>query len=70
MPGSLDGLRVVDCTDIRGAFAARLLADLGADVLKVEVGDPDVGRVRAPFVGAPHPDRALRTAIASRQEEP
>jgi crotonobetainyl-CoA:carnitine CoA-transferase CaiB-like acyl-CoA transferase len=40
----LDGIRVVDlCRLLPGAFATRLLSDLGADVIKVEqpgVGDP------------------------------
>src|SRR2546427_75374 len=36
MPAPLAHLRVVDLTDLRGAFAGRLLADLGADVVKVE----------------------------------
>ena len=35
MPGPLDGLRVVDLTDLRGALCARILADLGADVIRV-----------------------------------
>ena len=38
---SLGHLRVVDLTDLRGALAGRLLADLGADVVKVEPEDPD-----------------------------
>jgi len=33
----LDGVRVVDLSDTRGAYAARLLADLGAEVLRVEL---------------------------------
>lgn len=47
----LSHLRVVDLTDLRGALAGRLLADLGADVIKVEPpgGDPD--RLRPPFAG-------------------
>jgi len=47
----LDHLRVIDLTDLRGALAGRLLADLGADVVKVEPpgGDPD--RWRPPFAG-------------------
>ncbi len=46
MAGPLAGLRVVECgTWISAPFCARLLADLGADVTKVEppVGDPTRG---------------------------
>jgi crotonobetainyl-CoA:carnitine CoA-transferase CaiB-like acyl-CoA transferase len=32
----LDWVKVVELTDLRGALAARMLADLGADVLRVE----------------------------------
>jgi crotonobetainyl-CoA:carnitine CoA-transferase CaiB-like acyl-CoA transferase len=35
VPGPLDGLRVVDLTDLRGALCSRILADLGADVIRV-----------------------------------
>jgi crotonobetainyl-CoA:carnitine CoA-transferase CaiB-like acyl-CoA transferase len=38
--GPLAWLRVVDVTDLRGALCARILADLGADVIRVERGDP------------------------------
>jgi len=49
--GPLAHLRVVDLTDLRGALAGRMLADLGADVVKIEPprGDPD--RLCPPFVG-------------------
>ena len=58
--GPLAHLRVVDLTDVRGALAGRILADLGADVLKVELDGGDVGRKRAPFAGGvAAPDRAL-----------
>jgi len=50
-PAPLAHLRVVDLTDLRGAFAGRLLADLGADVVKVEPPGGDPGRLRAPFAG-------------------
>lgn len=38
--GPLPWLRVVDLTDLRGALCARILADLGADVVRVERGEP------------------------------
>jgi crotonobetainyl-CoA:carnitine CoA-transferase CaiB-like acyl-CoA transferase len=34
----LEHLRVIDWTDLRGALAARLLADLGADVVRIDAG--------------------------------
>ncbi|WP_420432501.1 CoA transferase [Candidatus Poriferisocius sp.] len=41
-PGALGGLRVVDHTDMRGALCARVLGDLGAEVIRVPpVPDPD-----------------------------
>src|SRR5262245_29803221 len=51
MPGPLAHLRVLDLTDLRGALAGRLLADLGADVLKVEPPHGDPGRLMPPFAG-------------------
>jgi len=44
-------LRVVDLTDLRGALAGRLLADLGADVVKIEPPGGDPSRRRPPFAG-------------------
>jgi len=53
-------LRVVELTDLRGALAGRLLADLGADVIKVESPRGDPGRLRPPFAGnVAAPDRSL-----------
>ena len=59
-PGALDGLRVLDLTDYRGHLCARLMADMGADVIKVEPPAGDLGRRIGPFVdGIPHHDRSL-----------
>jgi crotonobetainyl-CoA:carnitine CoA-transferase CaiB-like acyl-CoA transferase len=48
----LQGLRVLDLADSSGAFCARILADLGADVVRFEPpsGDPERSR-RPPLVG-------------------
>jgi crotonobetainyl-CoA:carnitine CoA-transferase CaiB-like acyl-CoA transferase len=43
-PLPLSGLRVVDCTVERGELTARLLGDLGADVVKVEPPEGDMTR--------------------------
>ena len=37
--GPLSWLKVVDLTDLRGALCARILADLGADVIRIERAD-------------------------------
>jgi len=58
--GALAHLRVVDLTDLRGALAGRLLADLGADVVHVEPEGGDPERLRPPFVDdVAAPDRSL-----------
>jgi crotonobetainyl-CoA:carnitine CoA-transferase CaiB-like acyl-CoA transferase len=61
MPAApLAHLHVLDLTDLRGALAGRLLADLGADVIKIEPPAGDPGRARPPFVAdVPGPDRSL-----------
>lgn len=59
-PAALAGLRVLDLTDYRAGLAARLMADMGADVVKVEPPDGDPGRRVGPFVDdRPHRDRSL-----------
>ena len=45
----LSGLRVIDLTDERGIYGAKLLADLGADVVRPEPPEGDPLRQRGPF---------------------
>jgi crotonobetainyl-CoA:carnitine CoA-transferase CaiB-like acyl-CoA transferase len=47
----LAGLRVLDLADGSGFVCGRILADLGADVIKVEPPDGDPGRRLPPFAG-------------------
>lgn len=52
----LVGLRVVECGQgVSAAYAAKLMADVGADVIKVEPPEGDLTRRRGPFPGD-HPD--------------
>lgn len=48
----LEGFRVLDLTDDYGAMASRVLAELGAEVVRVEVPGGGAGRRRAPVPGA------------------
>ena len=50
--GALSGVRVLDLADEPGAYCGKLLADMGADVIKVEEpGKGDDTRSWPPFVG-------------------
>ena len=58
---ALDHLRILDLTDEQSAGCGRLLAELGADVIKVEPPGGDRTRSRGPFAGGkPHAERSLR----------
>jgi crotonobetainyl-CoA:carnitine CoA-transferase CaiB-like acyl-CoA transferase len=56
----LEGLRVLDLADWKGLPCTKLLADMGADVIKIEKPGGDDERSRPPFAGdIPHPERSL-----------
>ena len=59
----LDGIRVLDLSGPAGSYGGRLLADAGADVVKVELPAGDELRRQGPFAGgAPGPERSLTFA--------
>jgi len=57
---ALAGIRVVECGDfVSSSFAAKQLADLGAEVIKIESpGRGDTARHRGPYAGTPDLDRS------------
>ncbi len=61
MAGALDDVRVLDASGPIGHYAGRLLADLGADVIKVEPPGGDLARGYAPFLpGVDAPENSLQ----------
>ena len=58
---ALDGVRILDLTSEMGWYCGKLLADLGADVIKVEPVGGDPARGRAPYWnGIPGRETSLR----------
>jgi crotonobetainyl-CoA:carnitine CoA-transferase CaiB-like acyl-CoA transferase len=58
--GALTGLRVIELANEKCAWAGKLLADMGADVILVEPPSGDVARKYGPFLeDEPGPDRSL-----------
>src|SRR5215510_4530141 len=61
MAGALSSLKVIEVGELVSApYAAKLMADMGADVIKVErPGSGDKARTRGPFPShAPHPEKS------------
>lgn len=58
--GLLDSYRVLDLTDENGFLCGKILADLGADVIKIEKPGGDKARNIGPFYQqVPHPEKSL-----------
>ena len=59
-PGALAGLRVLELSDEKGQWCGKMMADLGADVIKVEPPGGQSTRRVGPFLNdVAHPERSL-----------
>ena len=57
---ALAGLRVLDLADEKASFCSKLLADMGAEVIKLERPGGDASRWAGPFwENMPHPEKSL-----------
>jgi len=57
---ALDGIRVLELSGLYGAYAGKLFADLGAEVILVEPPEGSPMRSKPPFIGdEPGPDNSL-----------
>jgi crotonobetainyl-CoA:carnitine CoA-transferase CaiB-like acyl-CoA transferase len=60
-PGALNGVKILEyCTTVSGAYCAKLMADLGAEVIKIEApGTGDGARRKPPFLkDEAHPEKS------------
>ena len=59
-PWMLEGIRVLDLSEEPGFLAGKILAELGADVIKLEPPGGDLAARRGPWLGdLPDPERSL-----------
>lgn len=75
MPGALNGLRILDLSSVlMGPFATQLMADMGADVIKIEppAGDTvrGIGPMRHPKMGSNflHVNRNKRSLVLNLKQ--
>lgn len=58
--GLLGGIQILDLADEKASFCSKLLADLGARVIKIEKPGGDPSRGIGPFLeGTPHPEKSV-----------
>lgn len=57
---ALEGVRILECGHLASAaYATKLMADMGADVIKIEEPTGDQARQRGPYPGqVPHPEKS------------
>lgn len=67
LPTTLDDLKVLDLSQgLAGPICAKILADFGADVIKVEPPAGDTARSMPPYFGNdPHPEKSLVFLLAN-----
>ena len=56
----LRGIKILDLADQKAAFCSKLMADMGADVIKIEKQEGDASRRVGPFLhDSPNPEESL-----------
>jgi formyl-CoA transferase len=69
LPGPMAGIRVVEATTTwAGPMCGCLLADFGADVIKVELPDGEISRTIPPFLPGTHPPISTMHATVNRNK--
>ena len=60
MKSILESFRVLDLTDEKGFLSGKILADMGAEVIKIEKPGGDRSRSIGPFYqNTPHPEKSI-----------